>query len=502
MPHFQPVKPSSLLSILTLTTALLASGCGSGNTSSGTTTPPSTPSTSNEWTWESGSSVVTGAIGQTGVYGTQGVAATTNVPGGRTVATRWTDSSGNFWLFGGDGVDSAATYGGLNDLWQFNTTTSEWTWVSGSNTAKAKGVYGTQGTASASNVPGSRGYPVSWTDTSGNLWLFGGSGVDSSGYSGLLNDLWEYNPAAKTWTWVSGSIPSNTQVGATGTFVGPTGVYGTIGTASAANVPGGRWQSVSWTDSSGNFWLFGGTGYDSTGTEGVLNDLWEFNTTTKQWTWVNGSSTVNAKGNYGTQGTSAASNAPGSRNNPVSWTDKSGNLWLFGGNGYDSTGASSTLNLNDLWSFSTTTKQWTWVSGTNTGNTPGVYGTLGVSAAANVPGPRYSAVSWVDSSGNLWLSGGIAFNIGGVTESLLNDLWEFNTTTKQWTWMSGASTTDAASVYGTLGVSAASNVPGARFGAVSWTDSSGNLWLFGGSGDYNNTTGITLDLNDLWRYQP
>jgi N-acetylneuraminic acid mutarotase len=496
-------KSSVLLPILTLSVALLASGCGGSSGSSTTSTTPSTPSTANQWTWESGSSTVPATgMGQSGVYGTQGTAAASNIPGGRTVATRWTDNSGNFWLFGGDGVDSTGAYGGLNDLWTFNPTADTWTWMSGSNTKNAVGIYGTLGVASASNIPGSRSYALSCTDTSGNLWLFGGAGRDSNGYSGLLNDLWEFNPIGKTWAWVSGSIPSNTQVGATGTFVGPTGVYGTQGTAASSNVPGGRLQAVSWTDSSGNFWLFGGTGYDSTGTEGVLNDLWEFNTATKQWTWVNGSSTVNAKGNYGTQGTSASSNVPGSRNNPISWTDKSGNLWLFGGSGYDSTGASSTLNLNDLWSFSPTTKQWTWISGSNTGNTSGVYGTLGVAATANVPGPRYSAVSWVDSSGNLWLSGGMTFNLNGVTESLLNDLWKFNPTTKQWTWMSGASTTNSASVYGTLGVSAASNIPGARFGAVSWTDSSGDLWLFGGSGDYNSTTQVTLDLNDLWRYQP
>jgi hypothetical protein len=39
-------------------------------------------------------------------------------PGGKAVA--WTDSSGNFWLFGGDGYDSAAVSDGLlNDLWRY-----------------------------------------------------------------------------------------------------------------------------------------------------------------------------------------------------------------------------------------------------------------------------------------------------------------------------------------------------------------------------------------------
>jgi hypothetical protein len=33
---------------------------------------------------------------------------------------------------------------------------------------------------------------------------------------------------------------------------------------------------VSWVDAAGNLWFFGGDGYDSTGAQGYLNDLWEF----------------------------------------------------------------------------------------------------------------------------------------------------------------------------------------------------------------------------------
>ena len=54
-----------------------------------------------------------------------------------------------------------------------------------------------------------------------------------------------------------------------------TGVYGTKGLADAANVPGARYRSICWTDSNGNLWLFGGLGYDSGGSYGRLNDLWE-----------------------------------------------------------------------------------------------------------------------------------------------------------------------------------------------------------------------------------
>ena len=57
---------------------------------------------------------------------------------------------------------------------------------------------------------------------------------------------------------------------------GQPGVYGTLGTAAAGNIPGGRDYSVSLTDKSGNFWLFGGAGFDSADTSGFLNDVWEF----------------------------------------------------------------------------------------------------------------------------------------------------------------------------------------------------------------------------------
>jgi hypothetical protein len=48
--------------------------------------------------------------------------------------------------------------------------------MSGSNTPYQNGVYGTQGVASASNVPGARESAVGWYNpTSQELWLFGGS---------------------------------------------------------------------------------------------------------------------------------------------------------------------------------------------------------------------------------------------------------------------------------------------------------------------------------------
>ena len=91
----------------------------------------------------------------------------------------------------------------------------------------------------------------------------------------------------------------------------PAGTYGTQGTAAAGNIPGARNRDVTWTDAAGNFWLFGGDGYDSAGTQGFLNDLWKYSA--GQWTWMGGSNVVNQQGTYGTQGTAAAGNVPGAR---------------------------------------------------------------------------------------------------------------------------------------------------------------------------------------------
>ena len=63
--------------------------------------------------------------------------------------------------------------------------------------------------------------------------------------------------------------------------------------------------------------------------------------------------------------------------------------------------------MNDLWSFSIESNEWTWVSGNNTFNVSGNYGTKGESSINNYPGARHFSISWFDSSNKtLWLFGG------------------------------------------------------------------------------------------------
>jgi len=196
-----------------------------------------------------------------------------------------------------------------------------------------------------------------------------------------------------------------------------------------------------------------------------------------EWTWVGGPDAINQNGTYGTLGTAAPSNIPGQRWFGSSWTDAAGDFWLFGGGYFNSPDA--LVNLNDLWKYSA--GEWTWMGGSDLANQPGIYGTLGVAAPNNIPGARSAAMTWADTAGNFWLFGGTSYNSLQVAVEL-NDLWKYSA--GEWTWMGGSNVSNQPGIYGVQGTAAASNIPGAREGAISWTDGSGNFWLFGGFG-YN-----------------
>ncbi len=360
----------------------------------------------NQWTWLLGDDV----NNQSGIYGTKGIAASTNKPGARNASFGWVDPSGNLWLLGGNGYDEGGSLGNMNDLWQYNISSGEWIWVSGDNAVNQNGVYGTKGVADINNIPGARYGSASFTDASGNLCFFGGFGNDGSGNSGQLNDLWKYNTATGEWTWLSGDNTINHY-----------GVYGTKGVASSTNQPGSREAVNGWKDPSGNFWIFTGYGYAESGSTQVMNDLWKYNTITNQWSWESGDNTTLQYGVYGTKGIANVANKPGARYTSATWADASGNLWLFGGYGYVTSGGAG--DLNDLWKYNTNTGEWTWVSGDNTINQTGIYGTQGVADVNNKPGGRDNSMGWKDTNGNLWLFGGTAYDANGSVGQI-NDLWK------------------------------------------------------------------------------
>ncbi len=509
----------------------------------------------NDWTWIDGTNTAGIASPPKPVYGSFATSAPptvpnpyTNTPGARYSAAGWTDRFGNLFLFGGDGWELSGSNqpdtldAPMNDLWvcimnQFNPDECQWQLVGaydstkyGTTTVGGQIILNAQHEGQGGVFPGTplapqaRSGAGTWTDGAQNFWLFGGNSVGAH----FLNDLWKYdttnfaydstNITGFNYTTVEGQW---TMVAGYGSPDHP-GVY-TGGTLS----PGSRVNPVTWTDASGNLWLFGGYGYDGNGTIGYLNDLWKY--IGSNWVWVSGGTTnqANQNGVYGTPGTAASTNMPGGRQEAVGWADASGNLWLFGGEGEDSVGTTNGI-LNDLWMYNISSNQWTYVMGATKANQTGIYGlqplvgppnttaaagTAGLTGgtAGTLPGSRWGASGWTDAGGNFWLFGGWGLDSTATNgNGALNDLWVYtpNATAGQpgtWTWIKGSNTGSPNGIYGTLTRPYLTYyiwTPGGRSNATHWVDGNGQLWIFGGEGyDSTSTTGNGY-LNDMWRYLP
>ena len=391
-------------------------------------------------------------------------------PGSRFGAASWTDNNGNFWLFGGEGNVPAGD-GPLNDFWKYNPQSAKWEFLSGTGDYRYR-LSSTDG-APGTLHPGSRRDAATWIGNDGNLYLFGGFGTGvTSGfiYESVLSDFWKYNLLTNAWEYLSGSGPVANQ-------------YGSYSGAPEDLWPGSRQQSATWTDVDGNLWLFGGHGFAESGIDGSLNDLWKFDTETNLWEFVSGTEDYqNAHGVY--QGNAMH---PGSRFEPIAWSDSNNNLWLFGGSGYAETGFGAFLN--DLWKFDVSTRKWEFVSGTGDyRNRLSDY-----TGAVLHPGSRDQSAAWTDSADNLWLFGGQGSTQLGMAH--LNDLWKFDTSVRTWQIVSNRS--DYRNQYGTY-----STEPmgiGSRYNAASWIDDQDNMWLFGGDGFAES--GSNSNLNDLWKYE-
>lgn len=283
-----------------------------------------------------------------------------------------------------------------------------------------------------------------------------------------------------TATWLFGSNSAN-----------PSAVYGEKGVPAASNIPGPRSAAISWTAPNGYFYVFGGSRYSySQGSEfGFMNDLWRWDGL--NWTWISGTNETNLRGNYGIKGVVSSINMPGARSKGVSWVTSNGDVYIFGGQGYDSQGRIGMLN--DLWKWDG--ENWTWVSGTNLRSQNGIAEEKGVADSQNMPGSRRFAVSWLGSNDELYLFSGAGFDLedrGGW----LNDLWKWDG--GNWTWMSGSRNVNENGTYGVKGVPSPNNVPGTRLSALGWVDNDGNAFVFGGYG--RGATGGPDRLHDLWKW--
>ena len=331
------------------------------------------------------------------------------IPSPRYAPAAWTGPHGGVWIFGGGGVNpggSTPIPPTLDSLWRYTPKTG-WVRIGGhhvnavQDAVMAHGVRGTQGVASPKNWPGPRLGAAAWTGQHGDFWLFGGQG---NGH--IRHGLWKYSPATRMWTWMGGPIH---KFGDDAGGAKPA-VYGTRGVPAPGNWPGKRYGAVAWVGPHGSLWLFGGAN-DS----GDLNDLWKYTPGTGLWTWMGGSRHAREPSVRGTLGVPATTNWPGARDGAVGWTGAHGNLWLFGGSEFDSSG--NVVNYHGVWKYTVATGLWTRMStGHRAGNSK--TGFLGPRGAPTSEGPSETDVSsaWTGLHGHFWLFGG-----GGN----LNDLWRY-----------------------------------------------------------------------------
>jgi hypothetical protein len=297
------------------------------------------------------------------------VKASGAAPGARVAAAATLEPNGRFMLFGGSDAN-----GFHNDLWEYTVSTAAWTQLSGAAGANSPGVYAALGHASPSVSPGARTGAAAWSDAAGNFWLFGGSGIDADGTSGLLDDLWKYTPATQQWTWVGGL----SLVGAD---------------ASIGSWPGARANADAWTDANGNFWLFGGTT-----TAAGPDELWKYDATTATWTSV--SQFPQGAGDY-----PQVSNKSAYRASSTGTTSAATSAFTLFRNG-------------EIWSFNPDTANWTWVAGQ--ASSPG---TDAAGCAASTPGSLAGASTWPTATGNVWIFGGSTES--GSAPTACGTLWHW-----------------------------------------------------------------------------
>jgi gliding motility-associated-like protein len=350
-----------------------------------------------------------------------------------------------------------------------NAQSGDWVWLKGEKFGESLGSYGTIGVSSPANEPPSRYQAAYWKDLNGNFWMFGGNPN--------YNDLWKYNPITNEWTWIKGPKLSTAL----------SGVFGTMGVPSALNSPPALGFGANcWTDATGDLWLFAGANLGGGPNSDVL---WRYNIATNEWTWMKGNSGTTLSANYGPKGVAGSAYTPGSRDECKSAWVYAGKLWLFGGQGYGMIPGCK----NDLWSYDIGTNNWAWESGSTLSDDMGSYGVKGVASASNVPPSRFSYTRWQDANNNFYLfGGGNIFSFG-----FRNDVWQYNTKTKMWTWIGGTDDIEDTGTITSYCLPDVNAIPASRYenqSAQSNSVCTKAFWTFGGS----NFSGSLF--NDLWLF--
>lgn len=425
-------------------------------------------SQSGQWTWMKGTTAFYGWLHKD----LMGVEDSTYHPPALYMASNWTDDEGKLWLFGGltyDQFDLSKSY--FDWIWRFNPSTNNWACMKASNYIGSLGDYGVLGVPDIDNYPSARIAAGFWKDSSGMIWMFGGTNN-----LGAYNDMWKYDMNTNMWTWVKG--PDTWDVA---------GNYGILGVPATSNNPPPRGESASWVDKNNDLWLFGGYWLNTSIGWEYYNDLWRYNIATNIWTWMGGSQNVNQDGNNGSQGIPNTANIPRSRSCNCSWTDTAGNFYLFGG----TTFWPSTYLFDDVWKYNPSIEEWTWLSGLDTTNSHGSLDQYCQYNSQNLPISRtQSSCIKLNDDEVLMLGGYVKWGSASITR----DVWKYRISTNEWKIIWGDSL-HVAGNFGTQGIYSPTNDPRSRVGASFWKENEDTIWIYGG--DYNAYYNSEAD---LWRY--
>jgi tRNA A-37 threonylcarbamoyl transferase component Bud32 len=346
-------------------------------------------------------SVISAPSSATANFGLRGVFSTTAHPAAKYGAVVFLDKPLNsLFVFGGT-LSFTETE---NTMFELNFGSLMWRWIHGTNTTMDQGNFGVLGIESHSNIPPSRAYSAYFYDElTKTAHVYGGRDTGDRGRA----DHWVYSVTNNTWTWIHGVQQTDAR-----------GIYGETGVGTPQTRPGARISaSFAYDEIRRIFYFYGGAGASEIDDRGYPTDLWQYEPDRNIWTFLGGNRDGVQRLNYGTRGVTQNGTFPRSRYGGSMVVDSFGQkVYLFSGK----RDFFQNSWMNDLWVLDTKSFLWTWISGLNSYNPTGRYGTMGVASPLNNPPPRsWSMFVFLNETREILL-------YGGYRLEYLADLWLYS----------------------------------------------------------------------------
>lgn len=301
-------------------------------------------------------------------------------PSPRSGSCSWYHDN-KFYLFGGSCMDEQGRYNVTNQLWYYDFNKSAWIFIGDDTISNAT----TQTGITSHRMPSAREKSACW-QWHDKVFILGGNGINRKGANTQLTDFWSYDLKANKWeqiyadsseyqsqllafskkndshpiflqsacTWMLdnylilyGGLGYNDEMKYVPTsdmwiYDIINGKWKKIGMDSYKNLdltkeryntmhPGVRSNAMAWTYNN-RIYLFGGISTDSKGTQGMMNDLWNYDFEKNKWTRMDGNqyNEVNAPVHFDHTTLLETDYSPGARINALAFTTNH-ELYLFGG---------------------------------------------------------------------------------------------------------------------------------------------------------------------------